>query len=581
MRSSKHSKKKGILGSSKRKSVASRHTSEINEDFLAEFRDLEQEQEEAKEYIQQTHNDGRKNDDVHRVDNDREYRPSQQPYEPAHYERSFFERKSKGQVPEEDFQGILSDKYETSVNINDSEYARRIAAKSNSNNEDVRVKPSKSAKSVKLSRADNQQGGSQGSTDEDFETKIFSKNSDFGDAFERNAMKNSVNYKEEYEEYKEDLLNESKKDKKKKSKKDKGDRKKKKKKDNSGGSNKGKKVKKVILILILLVAVCAGAAYYYIDVQMGKMAHVDTNKAEFEIDRQVAKDLKGYRNVALMGIDARKGEDAKNCRTDAIIVASLDKKTGDVALISVMRDSYLEMDSSTGDIMYDKATHAHVYGGPVNTCKMLNKSLDLNISEFVVMDWNSVADTVDALGGITVDVKDNEIWDLNHWGPETAANTDRTWTEIYNTGKQKIDGAQAATYCRIRKNSGGDTGRTERMRKVVMAILKEVKSNPTKITTVADKVLPEVRTNMSTLDITSLLPQVIKFDIKDSIGYPFNYYGGSVNGSWKAVPTTLSENAVRLHKEAFKQDDYVPTARLEQISQNIISNTGISQGYEE
>ena len=520
MRSSKHSKKKGLFGG-KTKGTTSRYTSEINDDFLKEFRELEKKQAEIEE----------------------------------EYQQSFFVRHTENS--KKSHENTQETSRETSVNLNLG------ASKKPIDKNPIDENPS---------------------SDDLFQTKVFTKvdSQALGDSFERNAMKNS---KDTYEDYNKsnidrDFISEidqeiekPKKEKKKKEKKQK--------KNKKGGSTTGKKVRKVLLILLLLIAVCAVGIYYYIDVQLGKLDHVDTDISEFAIDTQVAKDLKGYRNVAVLGVDARAGEDQANTRTDAIIVASLDKKTGDVALISVMRDTYLEMDSQTGDIMYDKATHAHVFGGPVNTCKMLNKSLDLNISEFVVMDWKSVSDTVDALGGITVDVQQNEIWDLNHWGPETAENTGKTWTPIYNTGKQKIDGVQAATYCRIRKNSGGDTGRTERMRKVVMSILREVKQNPTKITTVADKVLPEVKTNMSTFDITTLLPQVINFEIKDSVGYPYNYYGGSVNGSWKAVPTTLSENTIRLHKEAFKQTEYVPSARLEQISQNIINNTGISQGYEQ
>ena len=120
-------------------------------------------------------------------------------------------------------------------------------------------------------------------------------------------------------------------------------------------------------------------------------------------------------------------------------------------MISVMRDSYLKIADADGNLMLDKVTHAHHYGGGVDTCAALNRSLDLNIDEFMVFNWKAVSDAVDALGGITVDVKKNEIRDLNHWGPETAENVGGKYTKITKTGKQKIDGVQATTYCRIRK----------------------------------------------------------------------------------------------------------------------------------
>ena len=203
----------------------------------------------------------------------------------------------------------------------------------------------------------------------------------------------------------------------------------------------------------------------------------------------------------------------------------------------------------------------------------------MNISEFIVMDWVSVADTVDALGGITIDVQENELADLNKWGPETASNTGREWTEITSTGEQRLDGVQAATYCRIRKTSGGDPGRTERMKKVVMAVLAEAKSHPTKITSVTDSVLPEIRTNMNTSAFTSLIPKLLDFNISKSVGYPFNYWGGIMDdGIWYAVPTTLEENNARLHEEVFGDTDYQMSNKAAEINQKIINETGITEG---
>lgn len=345
----------------------------------------------------------------------------------------------------------------------------------------------------------------------------------------------------------------------------------------------GKKKKriwpKVLVVLLVLIGVCAAGAYYFIDTQLSKFDYVETDYEEFGIDEGVAEKLDGYRNIAILGTDERQGESEDTARTDAIIIATVNESTGDITLTSIMRDSYLLMDSRYGESILDKATHAHAFGGPVNTCKMLNQSLDLNISEFLVMDWVSVADTVDALGGITIDVQENELADLNKWGPETAANTGREWTEITSTGEQRLDGVQAATYCRIRKTSGGDPGRTERMKKVVMAVLAEAKSHPTKITSVTDSVLPEIRTNMNTSAFTSLIPKLLDFNISKSVGYPFNYWGGIMDdGIWYAVPTTLEENNARLHEEVFGDTDYQMSNKAAEINQKIINETGITKG---
>lgn len=346
-----------------------------------------------------------------------------------------------------------------------------------------------------------------------------------------------------------------------------------------GGKKKKRIWPKVLVVLLVLIGVCAAGVYYFIDTQLSKFDYVETDYEEFGIDEGVAEKLDGYRNIAILGTDERQGESEDTARTDAIIIATVNESTGDITLTSIMRDSYLLMDSRYGESILDKATHAHAFGGPVNTCKMLNQSLDLNISEFLVMDWVSVADTVDALGGITIDVQENELADLNKWGPETAANTGREWTEITSTGEQRLDGVQAATYCRIRKTSGGDPGRTERMKKVVMAVLVEAKSHPTKITSVTDSVLPEIRTNMNTSAFTSLIPKLLDFNISKSVGYPFNYWGGIMDdGIWYAVPTTLEENNARLHEEVFGDTDYQMSNKAAEINQKIINETGITEG---
>ena len=180
-------------------------------------------------------------------------------------------------------------------------------------------------------------------------------------------------------------------------------------------------VRNVLLILVVL----AVAIFAYVLSITSNLDRVDTTGKNFAINSQVDKELDGYRNIAILGSDARKGEGYDGSRTDAIIILSIRKRNGHIRMISVMRDSYLKMKGSSGDMVLDKLTHAHAFGGGVNTISALNRSLDLNIREYVVFNWKTVADTIDSLGGITVDVKSNEIGDLNHWGPETGENVGR------------------------------------------------------------------------------------------------------------------------------------------------------------
>lgn len=328
------------------------------------------------------------------------------------------------------------------------------------------------------------------------------------------------------------------------------------------------------IIVLLAVAFVAFCLFFF-----GLTSHLDkvpTKKDDFAISDQAASDLKGYRNIAILGLDARADESYDGSRTDAIIILRIKKSNGNIKMISVMRDSYVRMMDSENKSILDKLTHAHHYGGGVDTCAALNRNLDLNIKEFMIFNWSAVADMVDTLGGIEVDVKANEIHDLNKWGPETAQNVGSKWHPITKTGKQIIDGAQATTYCRIRKSSGGDTSRGNRYKKVMSATMKKAMKSPGKMTTLARDVFPKIRTNMNKFQLLSAVLRAPGYDIDDSLSWPNNFYGGLLsNGVWYAVPKTLSSNVSWLHKKAFKQEGYTPSSVCEEISKEIIFYTGI------
>jgi len=350
------------------------------------------------------------------------------------------------------------------------------------------------------------------------------------------------------------------------------------------GSKKGKRGNKpkkpvwrkaLLIILAVLVALTAGicAVVWSLTDTFDRQK---TNPEDFAISEKAAKDLRGYRNIAILGTDSRADESYDVSRTDAIIVLSFKKTSGDLRMISVMRDSYLKFEYFDGELIYDKVTHANVYGGPVNTCAALNRGLDLNIDEYIMFNWKAVADAVDALGGITINVKENEIGDLNHWGPETGENVGRPYTRIEKTGKQTLDGVQATTYCRIRKNSGGDSGRTGRYKKVVAATMKKALTQPWKLQELSETVFPNIRTNMTQGDILSLLPLAARMDMQPGISWPKEYYAGLLSdGISYVVPITLKSEVKRLHRKAFNQENYRLSEEAASMNEDIIWSTGI------
>lgn len=328
---------------------------------------------------------------------------------------------------------------------------------------------------------------------------------------------------------------------------------------------------------ITIVTAFIATGLIYANKMIDKVDYEETKNAEWDIDDQVAEDLADYRQIAILGVDARSMTTYDGSRSDAIVVLSINKKTGDIKMISVMRDSYFEIYNRKGELYLDKITNAHSIGGGVETCRSLNRNLDLSIREYAIFNWKAVADAVDALGGVTVEVKENELYDLNKYGQQTGEVVGRTFTTVNSAGVQELDGIQAASYCRIRKTSGGDSQRAERMKKVLEAIFTEAKQmNLSQLNEIAETALPGIRTNLDNQAIIGLIADIGKFQLNGSIGLPYEYKGGMFHGGWYAVPKTLESNVIQLHLEAFGMAEYQVSETVSGISTRIQEDTGVT-----
>lgn len=341
--------------------------------------------------------------------------------------------------------------------------------------------------------------------------------------------------------------------------------------------NKGLKIFLIILFVLVIIIVGLGVAgYTFVNGKIGKMQKENIDTTAVGINEETKQELKGYRNIALLGIDSRADDYGLGNRSDCMMIASINQETNEIKLISVYRDTYVYV-MENGTKRLDKITHAYSYGGAQNTLKSLNEAMDLNITEFVTVNFDAVIAAVDSLGGVYIDIDESEIRYVNDYIDATSESSGVKSSHITHAGRQKLDGVQAVSYTRVRYTAGGDYKRTERMRTVVEAMLSKAKTlNVGQLNSFADTILPKIRTNISTSEIWGLIPKLASFKVTESIGWPYDTKGITLD-RWYGVPVTLQSNVERLHKEAFEQEDYESSDTVKEMSAAIVKKTGYSK----
>lgn len=327
-----------------------------------------------------------------------------------------------------------------------------------------------------------------------------------------------------------------------------------------------KKLGIFFLILIILAIIAAGVAFGFVMSKVNKVNYTEISEEEIEINEGVDT---GLRNIVILGTDTR-ADNLDEGRSDCIIIASIDEKTKDVKLTSVYRDSYFQIPGHG----LDKVTHAYAYGGPALSMSTLNTNLDLDIKEYVAINFYTVMDVVDAVGGIEIDIDSEELKYINDYIQSINKEENKNGKNITKTGPQTLSGVQALAYSRIRYTEGGDYKRTERMRQVLGAVVDEVKKmNLIELNKLADMILEKVNTNIKQSEILSLLPQAASYNISESVGWPYEVKGITLD-RWYGVPVTLEDNVIRLHQEVFEEEDYEVSEEVKEISDSIIRKTG-------
>ena len=336
---------------------------------------------------------------------------------------------------------------------------------------------------------------------------------------------------------------------------------------------------------IIVLVVLMGGLFVY--AKLGKLNHETINEEELDVNESVTENqvMKGYTTIALVGIDSRDDKLKSDWNSDTMIIASINNDTKKVKLVSVYRDTYLCLgEDEDENNSYGLANSAYCTGGAKKMINMLNKNLDMNISDFVTVNFQAVAETVELLGGIDVEMKKEEVVHLNNYCVETSEVTGMDYTPQEEIeGVHHLNGVQAVAYARIRKTSGNDFRRAARQREVIYRIVEKAKnSSIATLNTVLDKIFPMIYTSLTEKEILSMGMNMLSYDIEDQTGFPFDHlYGDTVKEAMDGVdcvlPITLESNVIKLHEFLYPEDSYVPSNEVKTYSQEIIDKSGFGE----
>lgn len=313
-----------------------------------------------------------------------------------------------------------------------------------------------------------------------------------------------------------------------------------------------------IFILFALLVVAYGLVKY------GKIDKSIFEKGAIKVNDGVSQD--GYTTIALFGGDSREGQLGAGTHADTMMVVSIDDKTKGIKIVSVYRDMLARQ--SSGEIK--KANNAYFVGGPEAAINMLNENLDLDIEDYVTVDFSAVAEAVDLLGGIDVEITEAEATELNACQVEVAASSGKEVIPV-SAGAQHLNGVQTVAYARMRHNVGGDYARTDRQRLVVQKMMEKVKkTNLITLNSMIDEIFPRVSTSFTMKDILKLAAGLARYELGETSGYPFEKIDGYVDGVGSVVVQLGHvENVEELHTFLYPKNDYTSSETVKSIAEQV------------
>ena len=332
--------------------------------------------------------------------------------------------------------------------------------------------------------------------------------------------------------------------------------------------------KRVVLLCVELFVLASLCVAGYAMLKLGKLNIniLDQDKLE------VYKDTGPYTNIACFGLDSRNGELEGGVQSDSIIIVSINNETNDVKLVSVYRDTLLLQ----ADGGHSKANAAYNRGGPEEAISLLNRNFDLDIRNYVSVNFNALVDVIDALGGLEIELTQEEAYYSNGYAAETSRVVGQEMVKIDEVaGTQLLDGVHAVSYARIRYTTGNDFKRTERQREVLEKTMEKAKkADIFTLNKIVDKVFPQISTSLSITDMLGFVSNIMEYNVVETTVFPYALTTSEEvrehKGSY-VVPIDFVGNVTKLHQNIFAEDWYEPSNKVQQIHDDIIYLTGITE----
>lgn len=330
-------------------------------------------------------------------------------------------------------------------------------------------------------------------------------------------------------------------------------------------------MRKIVVIFIIVVMLLFSAFYLVYNKYLGDINSVKITEDDDELNiSSELNNIKNITNIALFGIDTRE-KNYDGSRADTLMIATVDKKHNKLKLTSIMRDTYVSIPENKND----KINHSYAYGGPELTIKTINQNFDMNIKDYVTVNFTALEKIVEVVDGVEINVKSNEVDHLNGILDELDELAGNKTKQIKSSGLQNLTGRQALAYCRIRYTGNGDYERTERQRAVLEKVVAKVLSNKSlpQALSLIEAISPYIETSLSKREMVGLATSVFTSGIREmeDTRLPLDDY--SKTGTWDGVFylkfNTLSDNVIHLHKFIYEDEDYIPTSVVERISNKL------------